>query len=97
MTNISFYQVKDATPAAVDLAVAKLLEKVLSNGHKAVVRCASDNRMERLNQNLWSYDAGSFLPHGSSDDGFDEKQPVYLSIGAGKSGSSRCTCNFIRR
>ena len=82
MTEISFYQVKDATPVAVDMAVALLLEKVIKTGHNAVVRCASEDRLERLNNNLWTYKEDSFIPHGDTNDGFAESQPVYLCTGA---------------
>lgn len=79
MTEISFYQVMDETPAAVDLAVALLLEKILKTEHNAVVRAPNNDRLERLNNNLWSYKEDSFISHGTSEDGFTDKQPIYLS------------------
>lgn len=79
MTEISFYQVMDETPAAVDLAVALLLEKVLKSEHNAIVRAPNEDRLERLNSNLWSYKDDSFIPHGSKEDGHEEQQPIYLS------------------
>lgn len=81
MTEISFYQVMDETPASVDLAVALLVEKILQTGHHALIRATNEDRLERLNNNLWSFKPESFIPHGSEKDGFSEKQPVYLSTG----------------
>ncbi|MBI1363020.1 MAG: DNA polymerase III subunit chi [Proteobacteria bacterium] len=80
MTEISFYLVGDAnTPAGADAMLPALLEKILQSGHKAVVRCPDDKRLERLNEYLWSYAPESFLPHGAAADGHADKQPVYLT------------------
>ena len=79
LTEVSFYQVMNATPASVDATLPALLEKVLKTGKTVVVKCPSEGRMERLDEALWSYKEGSFLPHGTQDDAFKEKQPVYLT------------------
>ncbi len=39
----------------------------------------SEEKVEWMNNALWTYDANSFLPHGSSKDGNAELQPVYLT------------------
>ena len=41
----------------------------------------SDERVEHLNQLLWTYDEASFLPHGSARDGNADRQPVFLTAG----------------
>ena len=43
----------------------------------------STERVEHLNQLLWTYDEASFLPHGSIRDGNVERQPVFLTTGDG--------------
>ena len=77
--NISFYQVMNATPAAVDATLPKLLEKSLSTGARVVVKCPKEERCTRLNETLWSYDALSFLPHGRKEDGNADIQPIYIT------------------
>jgi DNA polymerase-3 subunit chi len=79
MTDISFYQVLNGTPGAVDATVPMLLEKVIAAGHKVVIRCPSEDRMERLNQTLWTYKESSFLPHGSKNDGHQNAQPIFIT------------------
>ncbi len=78
MTDIGFYHL---TRTKLAQALPKLLEKVLDGGHRAVVRAGSEERVENLNSILWTYDAASFLPHGSARDGGGEYQPVWLTIG----------------
>ncbi len=41
----------------------------------------SEERVEALNERLWTYADESFLPHGSARDGEPQAQPVYLTAG----------------
>lgn len=61
--------------------MAKLLEKALAGGLRAVVKAGSEERVEALNAALWSYEQGSFLPHGAAEDGNGPDQPVWLTTG----------------
>ena len=76
MVEIAFYQLR-RTP--LEKALPKLLEKVLESGRRAVVLTDSEERAESLNAALWTYDQGSFLPHGMARDGRPERQPVFLA------------------
>lgn len=40
---------------------------------------SSGERVEHLNQLLWTYDEASFLPHGSARDGNADRQPIFLT------------------
>ena len=75
MVEIAFYQLR-RTP--LEKALPKLLEKVLESGRRAVVLTGSEERAEALNAALWTYDQGSFLPHGTARDGRPERQPIFL-------------------
>jgi len=46
-----------------------------------VVRAASDEHLTVLNTALWTYDQGSFLPHGSTKEKNPEQHPIYLTTG----------------
>lgn len=81
MTEISFYQVMDSTPASVDATLPSLLNKVLQSGKNVVVKCTNEDRMERLDDSLWSFKADSFMAHGTENDDFLEKQPIFLTTG----------------
>ena len=48
-----------------------------------LVLASSGERVEHLNQLLWTYDEASFLPHGSARDGNAERQPIFLTAGEG--------------
>jgi len=51
----------------------------LKDGYRVVLRAGSDERVEHLNQLLWTYDDASFLPHGSARDGNAARQPIFLT------------------
>lgn len=76
MTEVAFYHL---TRSALEQALPKLLEKTLQAGKRAVVMAGSSQRVEHLNGALWTYDAASWLPHGSAKDGHAEEQPVWLT------------------
>jgi DNA polymerase-3 subunit chi len=55
------------------------LERALKDGYRVLVLASSGERVEHLNQLLWTYDEASFLPHGSARDGNADRQPVFLT------------------
>ena len=76
MAEISFYHLLH-TP--LERALPKLMEKVLESGARAVIRTGSAERAEALSGVLWSYDQGSFLPHGTARDGNEDRQPIWIT------------------
>lgn len=44
-----------------------------------MVRAGSTERVDHLNELLWTYDDAGFLPHGSVRDGNASAQPVWLT------------------
>jgi len=65
----------------IDQALPDILEEALAAGWRAVVQASSEERVEALNERLWTYADESFLPHGSARDGEASVQPVYLTAG----------------
>ena len=63
----------------LDQALPEILEDALSKAMRAVVQAPSPERVETLNEQLWTYRDESFLPHGAARDGEAEAQPVYLT------------------
>lgn len=76
MGEVGFYHL---TRSDLEPALARLLERVLENGLRAVVQASSEERSEALNRSLWLQGRESFLPHGSRADGHAERQPVFLT------------------
>lgn len=78
MTEIAFYHL---TRSTLEAALPKLLERTLEAGKRAIVVAASEDRVEALNNQLWTYGQRSWLPHGSTQDGNAADQPVWLTSG----------------
>jgi DNA polymerase-3 subunit chi len=76
VAEIGFYHLK-VTP--LERALPRLLERALKDGYRIVVMAGSEERVEHLNQLLWTYDEASFLPHGSARDGNPSAQPIWLT------------------
>lgn len=78
MTDVWFYHLETQTLQQV---LPILLQRSLKRGWRAVVQAGGPERVDALDLALWTYDEGSFLPHGTARDGEPESQPVYLTDG----------------
>ncbi len=76
MTEVSFYHLERQS---LDQVLPKLMERVIGAGLRAVVLAGSQERVDRLNALLWTYDDESFLPHGASADGNVSEHPIFLT------------------
>ena len=50
-------------------------------GLRLLIRVGSEPRLRALDQALWTYEPGSFLPHGAAGDGQEAEQPILLTTG----------------
>lgn len=75
---VIFYHLERVPLEAV---LPSLIEKTIARGWKAVVQAGSAERLEAIDEALWTYRADSFLPHGTARDGNAEAQPVFLTTG----------------
>jgi DNA polymerase-3 subunit chi len=78
MSEFRFYHLERRR---IDQALPDILEDALAHGLRAVVQAPSIERVEALNERLWTYADESFLPHGAAGDGEPQAQPVYLTSG----------------
>ena len=76
MAEINFYHLSQSS---LDKALAKLLEKMIATGKRAVVWTNTAEKAEELNIGLWTYSQSSFIPHGTAEDGFSDHQPIYIT------------------
>jgi DNA polymerase-3 subunit chi len=81
MTEVAFYHLETVP---LERALPKLLEKTLEAGKRALILAGSDEHVEFLNVQLWTYEPDSWLPHGSKRDGNPENQPVWISTSGEK-------------
>jgi|GEM_PF-1074889 len=63
----------------IEKALPKLLEKILEQRKKALIKFDSTEELEHFNTVLWTYHPKSFLPHGTDLGNKPEKQPVLLT------------------
>lgn len=76
MSEIRFYHL---LRRSLEDVLPQMLEMTLERGWRAVVMAGSPERVEVLNQHLWSYRKESFLPHGTASEGDAGLQPVWLT------------------
>ena len=72
-TDVGFYHL---TRQPIETVLPQLLEKQYAAGHRILVHCIDAEQVKRLDQQLWTYDDASFLPHGSDSKAL---QPVLLT------------------
>lgn len=79
MTQVDFYILPSADPAArLDFA-CKLTDKAWRLGHRVYLHCNDAQQREELDARLWRFKGETFVPHGPVED--DSDAPVALGIG----------------
>ncbi len=63
MPDISFYLLPSDSEKKRLYFVCKLVEKAYRNSHKAYILTASEQQSQLLDNLLWTFRAGSFIPH----------------------------------
>jgi DNA polymerase-3 subunit chi len=81
MTRVDFYILDDAMATARAQFVCRLAEKAWQQGHKIYIHTDGPAQSSQLDELLWTFRAGSFLPH-SLDSGADADS-VDIHIGHG--------------
>jgi len=76
MTEVLFYHLERRS---LEDVLPSLLEKTRERNWKANVRVGSAERMETLDNLLWTYSEETFLAHGTAAEGNASRQPVYLT------------------
>ncbi len=65
----------------LDRVLPQLLEKTRERGWRAVIQSGDNDRLETLDNHLWTYRDDSFLAHGTAREGNPAAQPIYLTTG----------------
>lgn len=76
MTDVYFYHLQNQP---LEKVLPQLLEKCLERGWRCVVQTQTDERVQALDQHLWTWRDDSFLPHGTDRDSNAPEQPVLLT------------------
>ncbi len=77
MTEILFYHLQRQP---LEKVLPNLLEKSLDRGWQVAVQAVSEERLQALDDGLWTYTEESFLPHGTDREPDPANQPVILTV-----------------
>jgi DNA polymerase-3 subunit chi len=77
MTEMLFYHLQRQP---LERVLPTLLEKSLERGWRAIVQMASDERVDALDAQLWTFRENSFLPHGTYRESEAALQPILLTV-----------------
>lgn len=79
MTRIGFYILRSSSP---DAFVCRLCQQLYGHGTPLYVYSDDADTVRRIDEALWTFQPGSFVPHDVVDDGVISDAPVALSTHA---------------
>jgi len=96
MTQIDFYILNDSQHGALPLFTCRLTEKAYRQGHQVYIHTESDRQLKQLDELLWTFRDGSFLPHRIHAAGSDiaADQPILLGHTAEPEGPGDVLLNL---
>lgn len=77
MTQIDFYILADSSPNARELFACKLADKAYHLKHSIYIQAANQTLAEQMDELLWTYNQGSFIPHDINSDG-EHTSPILV-------------------
>jgi DNA polymerase III subunit chi len=87
MGNALFYHL---TRSPMEATLPMLLTRSLEAGWHVVVRGTKRDRLDWLDQKLWTGPEDGFLPHGVAGGAHDAAQPILLTLGQEIPNGARC-------
>ena len=75
MTKVDFYILQSGSR---ENTACKLIEKAYSLGHRIYVHAGSEDQLTKIDHLLWTFRAGSFIPHQRYQSDSNEDSPVQL-------------------
>jgi len=94
MTEVDFYVLKDKAPLAGMQFTCRLTEKIFKDGHQVYINTASEQQLRQLDDLLWSFRQGSFLPHAVYKRNDPETTPILLGHATEPDGPSDVLVNL---
>lgn len=73
---VDFYQLAGAP---VEQIVPQLAAKIIEAGERLLLICGDDRLRALLDEQIWTHEPGSFLPHAQAGGAADADQPILLS------------------
>lgn len=81
-----FYHLERST---LDQVLPELLDRTLARGWRALVRLRDADRLEQLDDRLWSWRDDAFLAHGRAGGDHADRQPILLTREADNPNGAR--------
>ena len=79
MTRVDFYVLGSEAPAeAVERTACRIAEKAFRAGHGVYLHVADEEAAGRLDELLWTFRAGSFVPHARWRGEGEPEEPVLV-------------------
>ena len=95
MTRIDFYILDTADEQSRRVTACKLVEKALRQGHRIFIQTASEDETKMLDDLLWTFRQGSFVPHAPAGLEADEDaSPVLIGHAVPPSGMDDVLVNL---
>jgi len=94
MTEVDFYILKDKAPQAGMQFACRLAEKIFKDGHQVYIKTTSGQQLKQLDDLLWTFRQGSFLPHAVCTSNEPEATPILLGHAIEPEGPSDVLVNL---
>ena len=94
MTRVDFYILQQTRAGAGEQLTCKLTEKAYKQGHQVYINAASEQQLKQLDDLLWTFRDGSFLPHGRYNAADPDEQPILLGHAIEPDGPSDVLVNL---
>ncbi len=86
MTEVYFYHLQNQP---LEQVLPQLLEKCIERGWRCVVQAATDERVQALDQHLWTWRDDAFLPHGTDKETNAAEQPMLLTTSGDNANAAK--------
>ncbi len=95
MPRVDFYVTDDASPDARARLACRIVEKAYQAEQRVLVRCLSDEHLARIDDLLWTFGDGSFVPHEpAARENVPLEAPVVLTTHQTPSGAWQVLVNL---
>ena len=94
MPRIDFYLLDDPAPNGVALLACRLAEKAFLLGHSIYIQAESEQQAQALDNLLWTFKQGSFLPHARHPGADGEGTRILIGYNADPQTDSQVLINL---
>ncbi len=95
MTRVDFYILPDSSANGRERFACRLAEKAYKMGHTLYLHTGSVQQAKQLDDLLWSFKQGSFLPHEIEGSSQDEPPPILIGHSDETPGEPHSHCDVL--